>query len=227
MNNIFSSPLFYIFSTFSLYTIFSIIYVKLKFPLLNPLLLTSTTIILYLTITGFDVKDYNNSMSMISSFLAPLTVCLAIPIFNRIQIVKHYFIPILVGTIVGALVSIFSILIFGNILGLDKNIILSMVPKSVTTPIALEISNNLVGSAYQGITVSSVVLTGVMGALFGPIIIKILKFKRSPVIGMSLGGTSHAVGTSKAVEISARAGAISSVAIVTSGIVTVLISLFL
>lgn len=227
MNNIFSSPLFYIFATFSLYTIFSIIYVKLKFPLLNPLLLTSTTIILYLTITGFDVKDYNNSMSMISSFLAPLTVCLAIPIFNRIQIVKHYFIPILVGTIVGALVSIFSILIFGNILGLDKNIILSMVPKSVTTPIALEISNNLVGSAYQGITVSSVVLTGVMGALFGPIIIKILKFKRSPVIGMSLGGTSHAVGTSKAVEISARAGAISSVAIVTSGIVTVLISLFL
>ena len=227
MNNIFSSPLFYIFATFSLYTIFSIIYVKLKFPLLNPLLLTSTTIILYLTITGFDVKDYNNSMSMISSFLAPLTVCLAIPIFNRIQIVKHYFIPILVGTIVGALVSIFSILIFGNILGLDKNIILSMVPKSVTTPIALEISNNLVGSAYQGITVSSVVLTGVMGALFGPIIIKILKFKRSPVIGMSLGGTSHAVGTSKAVEIGARAGAISSVAIVTSGIVTVLISLFL
>lgn len=227
MNNIFSSPLFYIFATFSLYTIFTIIYVKLKFPLLNPLLLTSTTIILYLTITGFDVKDYNNSMSMISSFLAPLTVCLAIPIFNRIQIVKHYFIPILVGTIVGALVSIFSILIFGNILGLDKNIILSMVPKSVTTPIALEISNNLVGSAYQGITVSSVVLTGVMGALFGPIIIKILKFKRSPVIGMSLGGTSHAVGTSKAVEISARAGAISSVAIVTSGIVTVLISLFL
>lgn len=227
MSNIFSSPLFYIFMTFGLYTLFSLLYAKVKFPLLNPLLLTSVVIIIYLVITGFNVKDYSNSMSMISYFLSPLTVCLAIPIFNRIQIVKLYFLPILVGTIVGATVSVLSILLFGKLLGLDKNIILSMVPKSVTTPIALEISNNLVGDAYQGITVSSVVLTGVLGALFGPIIIKILNFKRSPVVGMSLGGTSHAVGTSKAVEISARAGAISSVAIVTSGIVTVIISLFL
>lgn len=227
MSSIFSSSLFYIFATFALYTLFSMLYAKLKFPLLNPLLLTSATIIIYLVLTGFSVKDYSSSMSMISSFLAPLTVCLAIPIFNRIQIVKHYFLPILVGTIVGALVSVFSILIFGKLLGLEENIVFSMVPKSVTTPIALEISKNLVGEAYQGITVSTVVLTGVLGSLFGPIIIKIFKFKRSPVVGMSLGGTSHAVGTSKAVEISARAGAISSVAIVTSGIVTVLISLFL
>ncbi len=233
MINILTSPLFNIFLTFGLYTVFTFLYVKLKFPLLNPLLLTSATIIIYLLITAkiFNLTldnqstNYANSMSMISSFLSPLTVCLAIPVFNRIQIVKQYFLPILVGTIVGSFVSIFSIKIFGKLLNLDETIVVSMIPKSVTTPIAIEISNNLGG--IKGITVSSVVLTGVLGSLFGPIILKLLNIKRSPAVGMALGGTSHAVGTSKAVEISARAGAISSVAIVTSGIVTVIISLFL
>ncbi len=233
MSSILTSPLFNIFLTFGIYTIFAFLATKVKFPLFNPLLLTSTIIILYLVLTAkaFNLtldaqsENYASSMSMINSFLSPLTVCLAIPVFNRIQIVKQYFIPILVGTLVGSFVSIFSIKIFGKLLNLDESIIVSMIPKSVTTPIAIEISNNLGG--IKGITVSSVVLTGILGSLFGPIILKLLKIKRSPAVGMALGGTSHAVGTSKAVEISARAGAISSVAIVTSGIVTVIISLFL
>lgn len=233
MSNILTSPLFNIFITFGLYTVYTFLYAKFKFPLLNPLLLTSTTIIIYLVITGniFNLtlndqsSNYASSMSMINSFLSPLTVCLAIPIFNRIQIIKQYFLPILVGSVVGSFVSIFSIKIFGKLFNLDETIIVSMIPKSVTTPIAIEISNNLGG--LKGITVSSVVLTGVLGSLFGPIILKFLNIKRSPAVGMALGGTSHAVGTSKAVEISSRAGAISSVAIVTSGILTVIISLFL
>ena len=233
MSNILTSPLFNIFLTFGLYTIFTIIYTKVKFPLLNPLLLTSVTIILYLVFTGIifnitnneQASNYANSMSMVSYFLSPLTVCLALPVFNRIQIVKQYYIPILVGTIVGSVVSIISVILFGKLLQLDNSIIASMIPKSVTTPIALEISTKLGG--IKGITVSAVVLTGILGALFGPIILKLFNIKRSPAVGMSLGGTSHAVGTSKAVEISARAGAISSVTIVTTGIVTVIISLFL
>lgn len=233
MSSILTSPLFHIFLTFGLYTVFTVLYNKVKFPLLNPLLLTSITIILYLVLTGliFDISNntqaasYKNSLSMISYFLSPLTVCLALPVFNRIQIVKHYFVPILVGTLVGSSVSILSVILFGKLLNLDETIISSMIPKSVTTPIALEISKNLGG--IEGITVSAVVLTGIMGSLFGPLILKLFNIRRSPAVGMSLGGTSHAVGTSKAVEISARAGAISSVAIVTTGIVTVIISLFL
>ena len=221
MSSIFNSPLFYIFLTFGLYAFFTYIYKKVKSPFCNPLLLTSVCIILYLVITPFHIEQYTESLSMIGYFLSPLTVCLAIPVFNRIQIVKHYWLPILVGTIVGASVSIGS----GRLLGLDESIIMSMVPKSVTTPIALEVSEKLGG--IKGITVSAVILTGILGALLGPLILKLLHIKRSPAVGMSLGGTSHAVGTSKAVEISARAGAISSVAIVTSGIATVIIALFL
>lgn len=225
MSNLFCSPLFYIFLTLFTYTIFSFIYHKCKFPLFNPLLLTSIVIILYLLITKYSVNSYTDSLSIVNIFLSPLTVCLAIPVFNRIQIVKHYFLPIVVGTIIGAIVSIGSVLLFGKMLHLDQEIIMSMIPKSVTTPIALEISEKLGG--IKGITVSAVILTGISGALVGPLILKLFHIKRSPAIGMSLGGTSHAVGTSKAVEISARAGAISSVAIVTSGIVTVILSLFL
>ena len=224
MSNLFCSPLFYIFLTLFTYTIFSFIYHKCKFPLFNPLLLTSIVIILYLLITKYSVNSYTDSLSIVNIFLSPLTVCLAIPVFNRIQIVKHYFLPIVVGTIIGAIVSIGSVLLFGKMLHLDQEI-MSMIPKSVTTPIALEISEKLGG--IKGITVSAVILTGILGALVGPLILKLFHIKRSPAIGMSLGGTSHAVGTSKAVEISARAGAISSVAIVTSGIVTVILSLFL
>ena len=209
MSNLFCSPLFYIFLTLFTYTIFSFIYHKCKFPLFNPLLLTSIVIILYLLITKYSVNSYTDSLSIVNIFLSPLTVCLAIPVFNRIQIVKHYFLPIVVGTIIGAIVSIGSVLLFGKMLHLDQEII----------------SEKLGG--IKGITVSAVILTGILGALVGPLILKLFHIKRSPAIGMSLGGTSHAVGTSKAVEISARAGAISSVAIVTSGIVTVILSLFL
>ena len=225
MSNIFNSPLFYIFLTFGLYAFFTYIYKKVKSPFCNPLLLTTICIILYLVITQFSVEQYTESLSMVGYFLSPLTVCLAIPVFNRIQIVKHYWLPIVVGTIVGASVSIGSVLLFGHLLGLDENIIMSLIPKSVTTPIALEVSEKLGG--IKGITVSAVILTGILGALLGPLILKLLHIKRSPAVGMSLGGTSHAVGTSKAVEMSARAGGISSVAIVTSGIATVIIALFL
>ena len=96
MSNLFCSPLFYIFLTLFTYTIFSFIYHKCKFPLFNPLLLTSIVIILYLLITKYSVNSYTDSLSIVNIFLSPLTVCLAIPVFNRIQIVKHYFLPIVV-----------------------------------------------------------------------------------------------------------------------------------
>ena len=153
MSNLFCSPLFYIFLTLFTYTIFSFIYHKCKFPLFNPLLLTSIVIILYLLITKYSVNSYTDSLSIVNIFLSPLTVCLAIPVFNRIQIVKHYFLPIVVGTIIGAIVSIGSVLLFGKMLHLDQEIIMSMIPKSVTTPIALEISEKLGG--IKGITVSA------------------------------------------------------------------------
>lgn len=225
MNNILTSPLYYITLTLLIYLGVSYIYKKTKFALFNPLLLTAILIICYLLITNNSSDDYNSALSFITAFLSPLTVCLAIPVFNRINIIKQYKLPIIVGTIVGSTTSVFSSILLGKVFGLTDEIIRSILAKSVTTPIAIEICNRLGG--IEAITITVVILTGIFGAMFGPLILKILNIKRSPAVGMSLGGTSHAVGTSKAVEISARAGAIASVAIVTSGILTVIISLFL
>ena len=233
MVEILNSELYFIFITLGAYSLFTFLSKKIKHALFNPLLITSIFLIAYLVIfniiTNGDLietsKVYSNKMTIINAMLSPLTVCLAIPIYTRWLIIKQYWLPILVGTIVGCTVSILSVIILGNLFDLDKDMIYSLIPKSVTTAIAVEISDSIGG--IRAITVSAVILTGILGALFGPLLCKILKLKRSPTIGVSYGATSHAVGTSKAVEVSTRTGAISSVAIVTSGILTVLIALFI
>lgn len=233
MIEIFTSPIYYICLTISLYALFSFLSSRIKLELFNPLLITSILIIFYLLlVTNIShkqqsevVNDYNNALSFVNIMLSPLMVCLALPIYTRRHIVKQYFLPILVGSIVGCVVSLSSVWILGKVFGLNKQMIYSLLPKSVTTVIAKEISTNIGG--ISEITVAAVVLTGVLGATLGPLLLKIMKITRSGAIGMAFGASSHAVGTSKAVEISTRAGAVSSVAIVTSGILTVIIAMFL
>lgn len=232
MLDIFNSQLYFVFLTLGAYTLFTQISKKFKSALFNPLLLTSIFLIIYLLIENLlikaelnnTVKSYTDAMSIVNAMLSPLTVCLAIPVYTRRLIIKQYWLPIVVGTIIGTTVSIISVSLLGQLFDLDKEIIMSLIPKSVTTAIAIEVSGNVGG--IKAITVFAVILTGICGAIFGPMMCKLLKLKRSPAIGMAYGGSSHAVGTSKAVEVSTRTGAISSVAIVTSGLLTVIISLF-
>lgn len=233
MLEIFNSQIYFVFLTLGAYSLFTYISKKYKSAFLNPLLLTSVFLVIYLLIESMITKSelnntvntYTSAMSIVNAMLSPLTVCLAIPVYTRRLIIKQYWLPILVGTIIGTVTSTISVFIFGKFFNLDKEIIMSLIPKSVTTAIAIEVSGNIGG--IKAITVFSVILTGICGALFGPLLCKICKLKRSPSIGMAYGGSSHAVGTSKAVEVSTRTGAISSVAIVTSGILTVIIAIFI
>ncbi len=225
MKEIISSPAFSILISLGVFVLATLLNKKTKIVFLNPLLITTIIIIGFLLIFDIDPKIYEKNTIDINAFLGPLTVCLALPIFNRLYIVKKYMVPIIVGSIVGSIVSMSSVYLLGNAFDIDKEIIISLLPKSVTTPIAIEISHNLGG--IKAITIASVVITGIMGVIVGPICLKIFDMKKSAVVGMAFGTSSHAVGTSKAVEISARAGAISSVAIVSSGIVTVFFSMFL
>lgn len=233
MINIFTSPIFYIFVTIVLYSIFYNVYKKTKLTILHPLILTSIAIILYIYLISFidksdkisNLKTYNNSLNIINLMLGPLTVSLAIPIYKNWLILKKYWLPILVSTIVGSIISISSVYILGILFELDYTLIISLLPKSVTTAIAKEISINL--KAIPEITIAAVIFTGILGAILGPLLSKIFKFKDPVSKGASFGVTSHAVGTSKAIEISEEVGAISSIAIVTTGIVTMIITLFM
>jgi predicted murein hydrolase (TIGR00659 family) len=224
MNDIFSSQAFGIMLAMLFYLFGGFLYKKTKFPIFNPLLVATIFLIIYIQIAQIDLSTFLTDLSGINVFLGPLIVSLAIPIAKQIDLIKKNWLVIVVGSVVGAITSVTSILILGPLFGLDAEIINSLIPKSSTTPIAVEISSRLGG--IRAITVAVVVLTAVLGAVIVPILIKLLKIKDPRVIGMGLGTTAHAVGTAKALEIDPTAGAISGIALVVSGVATTLITLF-
>lgn len=225
MYDIITSQAFGIMLTLLFYIIGTYIYKKTKITYLNPLLISTILLIIFIKLADINLDTFLTDLSGINVFLGPLIVSLAVPIIKRIDLIKKNLIPIVVGAVVGSLVSMISVLILGNLFGLDKEIISSIIPKSATTPIAIEVTNKLGG--IKAITVAVVILSSIVGTVLIPLLIKILKIKDPKIIGMGLGVTSHAVGTAKAFEIHEVAGAISSVALVFAGIVTAIIAMFL
>lgn len=201
------------------------LFLRYQNPLLNPLLLSIAMIILILTTFGIPLEAYTNGSSMISMFLAPATTVLAYSIYHQITLLKKYFLPIVVGCFVGSITSIASAFILCKWIGFQDEITYSVLPKSVTTAIAIEVSEQLGG--IPSITVAVVVVTGILGSMLCPILIRIFHIKNPIANGVAIGTCSHAVGTSKAIELGEIEGAMSGIAIGISGILTVLITLFL
>lgn len=225
MREIISSQAFGVMLAMLFYLLGGFLYRKTKFPLFNPLLVATVLLILYVKIVRIELSVFLTDLSGISLFLGPLIVSLAVPIVKNIDLIKKHFIPIIVASVVGAFVSMFSVILLGRLFNLDPEIISSVIPKSSTTPIAIEVSARLGG--IRPITVAVVVSAAVLGAVILPIIIKVFKIKDPLIIGLGLGSTSHAVGTAKALEIDATAGAIAGISLVISGVATALIALFL
>jgi predicted murein hydrolase (TIGR00659 family) len=225
MRDIISSQAFGIMLTLFFYLLANFFYQKTKFPLFNPLLISTLLLMGFVKIADLDINTFLTDLSGINVFLGPLIVSLAIPIAKQIDLIKKNWLVILVGSFVGSVVSILTVVIIGPMLGLDKEIIASLIPKSATTPIAIEVSNLLGG--IRAITVAVVILSAVIGTIVIPMIVKMMKISDPIIIGMTLGTTSQAVGTAKAIEIHPEAGAISGIALVVTGVFTALISLFL
>lgn len=198
---------------------------KWKSPLLNPLLVAIALIIIILKVFSISYDDYNIGGSVISMFLAPATTVLAYSIYHQITVLKKYFIPIIAGCLAGVITSMGSTYLLCKAFALDQEMIVSLLPKSVTTPIAMEVSRQLGG--ITAITVTIVVITGILGAILCPIFIKILKIEDKVAAGVAIGSCSHAVGTSKAVELGEIEGAMSGISLGVSGIITVIVVLFL
>lgn len=198
------------------------IYKKTKFPLFNPLLIAIALVIGFLVIFNIDYDLYNEGAQFINMFLGPATVVLALPLYKQLKLLKKYLMPILIGIFVGSSVSITSVIFLSYIFGLDKTITISLLPKSVTTPIGIEISNQLGG--LQPITVLAIVISGIFGAIIAPFLCKIFKIKNKVAIGLALGTSSHAIGTTKALEFGETEGAMSSLSIGLAGIMTVFLA---
>lgn len=225
MNEAFYSPFFGIIICIFSFQIGVYINKKTGSPLANPLLIANTIIIGSLKVFNIPFESFYQGGKVIALFLAPVTACLAISIYKQLDILKESFIPIVCGCAVGSLFSMGSIYILCKLFKLDEKLTASLIPKSVTTPIALGIAEQHGGIAP--VTMTAVVITGILGAILAPLMIKIFKINNSVAAGIAIGSSSHALGTSKAVEIGEIEGAMSSIAIGVSGIITVLFAMFL
>lgn len=191
----------------------------------NPLIIAIVLIIGVLLVFKIPYSSYQEGGALIDLFLAPATACLAVSIYTKLQLLKENWLPILIGCAAGSLASMASVFGLCKLFGLDEQLTYSLLPKSVTTPIAISIAQ-----AHGGIvpiTVVAVIFTGIMGSIFAPLLIKLFRVRDSLTAGVSIGACSHAVGTSKAVEIGETEGAMSGLAIGICGIMTVLFSMAL
>lgn len=203
------------------------IYLKkyIKSPLFNPVIFTTIFVVVFLNLFSISYETYNNGASFLTNLLLPATAILALNIYHQRALLKKYWLPILGGCISGAITSIISVITLSKLLGLDTIIETSLIPKSITTAIAIDVSTSLGG--IPSITVISVIITGMIGAMFAPLFIKIFKIDNDIAQGCAIGTASHALGTTKAIELGEIHVAISSVSIIITGIATVIITLLL
>ena len=189
----------------------------------NPLLIGVILVVGVLLALDIPYEHYDQGGSLINLFLSPATACLAVAIYGKIQLLKENWLPILAGCTVGSAVSLGSVLGLCRLFGLDEAMTASLLPKSVTTPIALSVAQAHGG--IPSITVVAVILTGILGSILAPLLIRLFRIKDPVTAGLSIGACSHAVGTSKALELGETEGAMSGLAIGVCGLVTVLFSL--
>lgn len=222
MNVWISSPFFGILLSLLAFEIALWIQKKTKLLILNPLLISIILVIAFLLLTNIDVEVYQQGGSIINMFLGPATVVLAVPLYKQLQSLKNYMMPILLGVLIGSLAGMLSILLCAMLMQFDPEIIASLLPKSVTTPIGIEISAQLGG--IPSITVLNILVTGILGTILAEFVFRIFRIHDPIARGIAIGTSSHAVGTSKALQLGHVEGAMSSLAIGVAGLMTVFIA---
>lgn len=192
---------------------------KFKSPLLNPLLISIIITIAVLLILGIDYSKYYDGAKYISYLLTPATVCLAIPLYEQVELLKHNFRAIITGIVSGVVTSLCTILALAIVFRFSHEEYVTFLPKSITTAIGMGVSEELGG--YVSITAAVIIITGVIGNIFAELIFRLFRIHEPVAKGIALGSASHAIGTAKAMEIGEIEGAMSSLSIVVSGIITV------
>ena len=193
---------------------------RFPFPFLNPLLLSIITIIVFLTLTGIPYESFNVGGNLLTIMITPATVALAIPLKRNFDALVRNYQAIGLGIAIGALVHGLIVAAFAIAFDYSPELLATVLPKSVTTAIAVEVSRSMGG--IGSLTIAIVVVTGILGPVLAPSLFKWLKITDEVAQGIALGSATHAVGTSKAIELGEVQGAMSSLAIVVTGIVTVI-----
>ncbi|MGI5962817.1 MAG: LrgB family protein [Lawsonibacter sp.] len=220
-----SSPFFGLFLTCVSWSVGVWVQKKTGSPLCNPLVIATALIIIFLMAFHIPYENYAIGGSLLSMMLGPATAVLALNIFHQRKLLGRYFFPVFVGCLAGTLTSMGLVLALCHLLEVEQSLTAALLPKSVTTAIALAISESQGG--VPGITAAAVILAGVVGAMFAPTFAKIFRVNNPVAEGVAIGAASHALGTAKALEIGSLQGAMSSVSLCLCGIMTSLLVLFL
>ena len=193
---------------------------KLKWGFLNPLLLAIVAVIVLLNVLDVDYATYNESAKYLSYLLTPATVCLAVPLYQQMELLKQNFWAVFWGITAGVLSSLGSVFGLAYLFGLSHEQYVTLLPKSITTAIGIGVSEELGG--ISTITVAVIIVTGVLGNIIGEYICKMFGIREPIAVGLSLGTASHAIGTAKALELGEVQGAMSSLSIAVSGLMSVI-----
>lgn len=221
MYNITQTPIFGLLLTIIFYNLGRFIQRKIGNPIFNPLLIAIICIIAFLSITKIPYEAYKIGGDSINFFLSPVTVVLAVPLYKQFELFKENMMEIIIGITAGVLVSFISIKILGGALNADSSLLNSLIPKSITTPMGISLTNSLGG--VEAITVVAIICTGILGAIISPLVFKIGGIKHPIARGIALGTASHALGTTKAIEMGEIEGAMSGLSIGISGTLTVIL----
>ena len=192
---------------------------KFRLAVFNPLLISVILIMLFLNISKTDYKVYQEGADVISYFLTPATVCLAIPLYEQMELLKRNFKAIMTGILSGVLTSLVSVLAMSVFFRLNHKEYTTLLPKSITTAIGMGVSEELGG--YVTLTVAIIIITGILGSILAESACKIFHITEPIAKGVAIGTASHAIGTSKAMEMGETEGAISGLSIAVAGLLTV------
>lgn len=185
---------------------------------LSPLLITPLTLVIGLIWTQIPYETYNSGGKWLSFLLQPATIAFAIPLYKYFDILKKHMVEILASVLGGSIVAMLSSAILAKWMHLDSELITSLIPRSVTTPIAMNISEMIGG--VPNITAVFVIMTGLLGVTFGPLIAKLFRIEGEIARGVLFGTSAHGTGTSKAFEFSSLTGTISSISMIVAGLFT-------
>ena len=204
--------------TFGIYFLMQKLYARYKFFFLNPVLTSIILIIAILKIFSIPYSAYDKGGNIIGFMLKPAIVAMGVPLYLQIEEIRKQARGIILSQLAGCIAGIVSVIFFAKLFGASKQVILSLAPKSVTTPIAMEVSKAIGG--IPSLTAGVVITVGIMGAVAGVKFLKLMHIKDSAAVGISMGTAAHALGNARATELSHKHGAFGSLGLITNGIFT-------
>lgn len=221
---IMSNPIILLAITFGIYYVARQIQKWTGWVVLNPILITIAALIALLQLTGISYETYEQGGQYIDFWLKPAIVALGVPLYQHLGQIRRQLLPILMSQLVGCLVGLVSVTLIASALGASHEVIVSLAPKSVTTPIAMEVCKTSGG--IPSLTAAIVVIVGLFGAIFGFKILEVWHVRNPFSQGISMGTAAHAVGTSRAMEKGETYGAYSSLGLILNGVLTALLTPF-